>query len=255
MNLDFAKKKLQSFQPKPGKYQIRFVPNQFNKDFPITEITQHWGYKKYPLLALTNWNEQDPIVEFVQSLRKSKDPEDWNFAKKIQPTTQFFAPVVVRGEENMGVRWWGFGKGIYKELLSLVDDEDYGGDFSSITDGRDFTLEIIEDMVAGKKVNKVNSLRIKPKQTELSKSAEEITKWTTEQKDLKSLGKKHSYDELKGILEDFLGNKEENVETIDDTPVQEPVIIQESKTPIKKKKSDKFDELFETETPSDDLPF
>ncbi len=37
-----------------------------------------------------------------------------------------FAPVIVRGEEDKGVRMWEFGKEIYMQLLGIADDEDYG---------------------------------------------------------------------------------------------------------------------------------
>jgi len=37
-----------------------------------------------------------------------------------------FAPVIVRGEESQGVKFWGFGKTVYQELLSIIADPDYG---------------------------------------------------------------------------------------------------------------------------------
>ena len=39
---------------------------------------------------------------------------------------RIFAQVIVRGEEDKGVRLWEFGKNIYQSLLSLADDPDYG---------------------------------------------------------------------------------------------------------------------------------
>ena len=33
--------------------------------------------------------------------------------------------MVVRGEEKQGVKFWGFGKTVYQELLSIMDP-DYG---------------------------------------------------------------------------------------------------------------------------------
>ena len=51
-------------------------------------------------------------------------------AGKIQPKTRIFAPVVVRGEEEKGVRLWGFGITIYKALLALIADEDIAKDMT-----------------------------------------------------------------------------------------------------------------------------
>ena len=51
-----------------------------------------------------------------------------------------FVPVVVRGEETEGVKWWGFGKTVYQELLSIIADPDYG-DISDSMTGRDIVVE------------------------------------------------------------------------------------------------------------------
>ena len=52
-----------------GKYQIRFVPSLINKNNPFQEVYMHYGVGKYPIVALTNWGEQDPIVDFTKKLR------------------------------------------------------------------------------------------------------------------------------------------------------------------------------------------
>lgn len=275
MDLSFVKNKLQSFQPKEkktyekvdytkyyftpnvGKHQIRIVPCKFNQSFPVMEVYNHWGFKPYPILALSNWGEDDPINEFCQSLRKSKDPEDWNLAKKLSQKTQYITPVIVRGEEEKGVRFWSFGVTIYKQLLALAEDEDYG-DFSSITEGRDFTLEVVEDMVLGKKQKKVAGLRIKPKVSPLSTDAEQAKRWLEEQTDVRTLNKKLSYDEIKQILENYLNSKSESDnEVVEDEKEEVKQPIPSFKTiPPKKKKSDEFDKLFEEDDQqSDDLPF
>ena len=50
-----------------------------------------------------------------------------------------YAPVVVRGEESQGVKFWGFGKTVYQELLSIIDP-DYG-DITDPISGRDVSVE------------------------------------------------------------------------------------------------------------------
>ena len=39
---------------------------------------------------------------------------------------RFFSPVLVRGEEQEGIRVWGYGKMAYEKLLTIVLDPDYG---------------------------------------------------------------------------------------------------------------------------------
>lgn len=196
------------WKPKAGKYQIRILPSKFDSSNPFREVYLHYGFSKGPILALSNWNEKDPIVEFAKGLRKSSDKEDWQLAKKIEPKLRYFAPVIVRGEEDKGARLWEFGKLIYEQLLGIASDEDYG-DYTDITDGRDFTVEAVEDTVAGRKGIKC-TLRVKPKTSPISEDAKVVEKALNEQPDILSINKKYSFDELKDLLDKWLNPDDEN---------------------------------------------
>ena len=198
------------WKPKPGKYQVRILPSKFDKSNPFREVYFHYGFAKGPIVALSNFGEKDPIVEFAKNLRKSSDKEDWQLAKKIEPKLRYFAPVIVRGEEEKVARLWEFGKLIYEQLLGIAADEDYG-DFTDITDGRDFTVDAVEDMVANKKAIKCN-LRVKPKTSPISDDAALVTKLLEEQPDIFAINRKYSFDDLKAILDKWL-NPDEDTET------------------------------------------
>jgi len=240
------------WKPKAGKHQVRILPSKFDKANPFREVYLHYGFSKGPILALTNWGEKDPIDEFAKSLRKSSDPEDWTLAKKVAPKLRYFAPVLVRGEEDKGARLWEFGKLIYEQLLGIAADEDYG-DFTDITDGRDFTVDAVEDIVAGRKGIKC-TLRVKPKTTQVSDDSELVSKVLEEQPDILSINKHYSFDELKDLLDKFLNpENDDEPDSVDDTQPDdlnesEPVVTKTKKTPGKKEtSSDKFDKLFENE--------
>ena len=245
------------WKPKPGKYQIRILPSKFDKSNPFREVYFHYGFSKGPILALTNWNEKDPIAEFAKNLRKSADKEDWQLAKKIEPKLRYFVPVLVRGEEAQGPRLWEFGKLIYEQLLGIAADEDYG-DFTDITDGRDFTIEAVEDVVAGRKGIKCN-IRVKPKTSAISDDAAIVTKALDEQPDILGINKHYSFDELKELLDKWLNpdseedteapiaSKDEEEEEDDFlTEMQKPVeqTYKLDTTAVKASPSDKFDDLF-----------
>ena len=89
-----------------GKHSIRIVPSVFNKSNPFKEVYMHYGINNRTMMSLTNFNEKDPIVEFAQGLRKSSEKDNWQLAKKLEPKMRVFAPVIVRGEEDKGVRLW-----------------------------------------------------------------------------------------------------------------------------------------------------
>ena len=173
-----------------GKYQIRFVPSKINKDNPFQEVFMHYGVGKFPIVALTNWGEDDPIVEFSKKLRKSSESENWRLAKQLDPKMRVFAPVIVRGEEDKGVRLFEFSKTIYMELLSIADDEDYG-DFTDVAEGFDFVVNAskVQD-----RPGFALSLRPKPKQTPLSSDASQITTWLENQPILLEERYKYTYD-------------------------------------------------------------
>ena len=239
-----------------GKFQIRFVPSKLNKDNPFQEIFMHYGIGKFPIVALTNWGENDPVVEFSKKLRTSSDSENWRLAKQLDPKMRVFAPVIVRGEEEKGVRLFEFSKTLYMELLSVADDEDYG-DFTDINQGFDFVV------TATKVQDRPGfglSLRPKPKQTPISEDADQVKTWLENQPILLEERFKYTYDKLKEELQTFISGGEETEGSI----TSEPAVGFESEAPAKeekkftlstqgtpkKAKSEEFDSLFE-----DDLPF
>jgi hypothetical protein len=252
------------WKPTIGKTLIRVVPSKFDKSNPFKEVYFHYGVANRSMIALTNFGEKDPIVEFASQLRKSSEKENWQLAKKIEPKMRVFAPVIIRGEEEKGVRLWEFGKETYLELLSMVADEDIG-DFSDIYEGRDLTIETVGPEVTGTKYNK-STVRPRTKITPLSDNSTQAKMWMSEQPEILTLYKKYEYDEMKGILLTWL-NPETEVEESETEVVEQPTtpVVTSYTTPVKKKSSfneDEFDALFtEAKAPSkfsdedNDLPF
>ena len=243
------------WKPKPGKYQVRILPSKFDKSWPIREVQFHYGFAKGPILALTNWQEADPISDFAKQLRKSSDKEDWQLANKISPKSRFFAAVLVRGEEHLGARLWEFGKLTHDQLLGIAADDDYG-DFTDITDGRDFTIEATEDMVAGRKGIKC-TLRPKVKSTPISEDATLVEKALEEQPDILAINRKYSYDQLKEVLTKWLNPEDESTSETPSAPkvessdgfiaeMNKPVTPAYSleTAPAKTSNADKFNDLF-----------
>lgn len=236
-----------------GKYQIRIVPSKFDKNNPFTEVFVHYGFTKFPLYALTNWGEKDPIVEFCKQLKTVGDKESYSLARKLEPKMRIFAPVIVRGEEDKGVRLWEFGKEIYMQLLGIADDEDYG-DYTNITEGRDFTLEAVIGDIGGKKGLK-STIRIKPKTSPLSTDKNEVENWLEEQPNILDFQStfKMSFDKMKETLQTWLNpessDEENDGDETDESPFEEDgptQVTQVQPTPQMRKKSSsqKFDELF-----------
>jgi hypothetical protein len=240
-----------------GKYTIRFVTSKHKEIFgdneinPFKEMYVHYGIGKFPIFALTNWNEKDPIVEFAKQLKSSGDKEDWKQSKKLEPKLRVFAPVVVRGEEEKGVRLWEFGKEIYTQLLGIAEDEDYG-DFTNIQEGFDFTVKAVNSETAGRKGLKC-TISPRPKASPLSANATEAEKWLNEQPNILQIQRKYAFDELKGILQNFIlgpedADTEDEIGTVVSAPA--PASAPQNDFTLKtkpKSKADSFDDLFDDE--------
>jgi hypothetical protein len=120
-----------------------------------------------------------------------------------------FAPVIVRGRENEGVKFWGFGKTVYQELLSVIADPDYG-DITDPINGRDIMIERQTPAEAGNQYGKT-TVRVKPNMTPLTESKEMLSSFLDKQVNLTELYTEPSYDELKQALATYLNPDSEDV--------------------------------------------
>ena len=209
------------WSPPIGKHQVRIVPSAYNKSNPFKELFFHYGIgNKNTMIALSNFGEKDPIVEFSQGLRKSSVKEDWQMAKKLEPKMRTYVPVIVRGEEEKGVLLWGFGKQVYMELLAFTEDEDIG-DFTDPIQGRDIIIDVQGKETTGLSYN-TSSVRVRTKTTPLSEDAKKVQQWLTTQPDPTTQFKKYSYEEMKSTLMSHLNPEEEIKENADAVVVKAP---------------------------------
>jgi hypothetical protein len=256
-------KKVELWKPAPGKHQIRLVPYKFNEENPFIELYFHYNINNKSYLSPMSFGRPDPIVEFADKLKRMGDKEDWKAAKKMEPKLRTFVPVLVRGEEGEGVRFWGFGKTVYQEILGYMADPDYG-DITDPTTGRDITVEIVSAEDSGTSYP-VTTIRVKPKETPLVESAEETKKFLTSQMEITDLYQELTYSELKSVLEGWLnpsatGDDEletsvsaqtlsstaSPAESVIPTPTPKVEAVTEAPTPTKKLDdvTSAFDDLF-----------
>ena len=229
------------WKPQPGKTQIRIVPYKFNKENPFVEAFFHYGLggNKTYLSPVTNGNA-DPVAEFADKLKSTGNKDEWIQGKRLEPKMRTFAPVVVRGKESEGVKFWGFGKTVYQELLGVIADPDYG-DITDATNGRDIGIERQTPAEAGNQYGKT-TVRVKPNQTAITEDAEQLKGIFENQSNLTELYNEPTYDELKEVLQNFL-NPSDEAETSAPTNTTEKV-AEQTATKSTADVSDAFDNLF-----------
>ena len=291
MNLDAIKRKLDElnnseqgnvdnsdkFWSAPfGKSQIRIVPSVFNPDNPFTELKFHNKLAKYPILALSNFGEQDPVEDLIEKLRETSDKENWSLSGKLTPRPRYFVPVIVRGEEEKGVRIWSISVTVYKALLTLAADEEIG-DYTDIANGTDMVVEKV-------KKDPFPEITVRAKRTSspLSENKDEIEKWLKDQPDPMTLFRKPDYNFIKKKLKEYLdpSSATESTEKVNSkvsedvkkvAPKEEEAPVAEvklskpvasvTKAATQKSAASKFDDLFGDDddkihdTPDDKLPF
>ena len=226
------------WKPQPGKTQIRIVPYAFNKDNPFIELFFHYNLNNRSYLSPISFGRPDPIEEFAQKLKASGNKEDYQLSKKLEAKMRTFAPVIVRGEESQGVKFWGFGKTVYQELLSIIADPDYG-DITDPVNGRDVSVEFISAEESGASFPKTN-IRVKPNQTPISDEPSVLELVKTSQKDITEIYQEQSYDDLTNVLNEWLNPSEDSSE--EDTEESAPA--SDLATSKVKDTSEAFDELF-----------
>ena len=253
------------WRPTVGKQQVRIVPSAFDPKNPFTELKFYYGITNKVMISPLNFGEKDPIALFAQKLREGEyNKENYVLAKKLDAKNRIFVPVVVRGEEDKGVRLWQFGKTVYEELLALAVDEEIG-DYTDVASGRDLTVETVGPEVTGTPYNR-SSVRVRLKTTPLSEDSKQVEGWLKEQPNPKELFKRYTFDEMKSALEKWLAPEDSHEEgdIISEPAVEfdskpEPSKFQLDTSKAKKTKEDKFDSLFDensqVEDKHDDLPF
>ena len=249
MDLNAIKKRLNQLQttnnrtsslwkPQPGKTQIRIVPYAFNKDNPFIELFFHYNLNNRSYLSPISFGRPDPIEEFAQKLKGSGSKEDYQLSRKLEAKMRTFAPVIVRGEEKQGVKFWGFGKTVYQELLSIIADTDYG-DITDPVNGRDVVVEFISAGETGASYP-TTKIRVKPNQTPISDEPEVLEVVKTQQ-DIKEIYQELSYDDLTEVLNEWLNPSEDSTEE----EAQETTSSSEISSAKKvSNTSEAFDELF-----------
>ena len=225
------------WKPQPGKQVVRIVPYQHNKDNPFQELFFHYDLGGKTYLSPITFGRPDPIEEFAQKLRSSGNKDDYQIAKKLMAKMRTFAPVIVRGEESEGVRFWGFGKMVYQELLSVIADPDYG-DITDAMNGRDVTVEFISAEEAGKNFP-VTNIRVKPNQTPITEDDKLLDKLLNEQPNIQEMYQERSYDELTEVLNNWLTPSDDESEDEGESVTTE-VLSQKTV----KDTSEAFDQLF-----------
>lgn len=249
INMDLIKKRLTAlkasnkksnllWKPTEKEQTIRIVPYKHQPDYPYIELYFHYDLNGKTYISPVSFGKPDPVMEVAQELKNAGDKESWKMGRDLEPKLRTFAPVIVRGKESDGVKFWGFGKTVYESLLSNIADEECG-DISHPTDGRD--IVVWAEKEEGKKFLtpkiRIKMSRSKVIDTEAENSQELLKKIAEDQPDITEIWELKTYEELQEVLQKHLnpdtedagnGKTEDKPETKQETAKTEAAV--ETKT-------------------------
>jgi hypothetical protein len=236
-------KKQTLWKPEAGKTRVRIVPYVHRKENPFLELYFHYDIAKKSMLSPISMGNADPIVEFAEKLKKTGDKDEWLMGRKIEPKMRTYVPVIIRGKESEGVKFWGFGKQIYTEILSIISDPDYG-DITDLMNGRDIDVEFMPAEAPG--AFPKTAIRVKPN-TQPATDDKSIAEKIMNQPQITDIFPEPSYEELEKALAEWMNPENADSDVTEESTAAAPAAATKASTPAATKVdnvADAFNDLF-----------
>lgn len=256
------------WSPKQGRNVIRILPPVKTMEYFFQEVGRHNlspdGKKKVYCPSFTSGGELEcPVCEIVKELRDAGDKGSDDMAKQLSIRKMYWMNIINRDDQNAGPLIYTPGVTVFGDIVSLVQDPDYG-DIYDVDEGIDIIIER-----KGSGMQTEYSVKPRREATVLCEDSDLCEKWLEAASDLsyvevsddpeedKTISKGHAvfllpYDR---IVKDFnLDNIDEVVE--DEDEVEEEVVPK--KSPTKKQRTvvieEEEDEDDEEEEEEDETP-
>jgi len=131
---------------KPGKEpeQIRMIPYVHGDGLPSVEVAFHYdvaGIRSVVCPAVT-YGKECPVCDFAEVFKVKGGDDNYAIYKKYHAKIRTYSAIVVRGKEDQGVKLWGYGVGIDKEITKKSLNPDYN-DLEDAKAGHDLVVSSI----------------------------------------------------------------------------------------------------------------
>jgi len=120
-----------------------------------------------------------PVCEIVDQLYQAGDTASKAFAGQIRAKKEYWMNVIARADEKTGVKIYTPGVMVFRQLMSLIQDPDYG-DITDVEDGYDIKIER-----KGKTKNDTDyQVRAAKNSSPLSDDPDKVEEWLNAAKDV-----------------------------------------------------------------------
>lgn len=241
--------KLQFWKPAMGLNVVRFLPYDDGNGQPFQEIN-YYNSKKLSerrVIAPVQFGMPDPVADLLESLRPERAKKEvWNIMKELQMKPTYYAPVIVRGQEDRGVQIWEMNPTIVKSIYATLTHPDWvDEDLFHPENGYDFTVEVTD---SGKKFNdfmvKAYTINPRRKPEPLAKNKSDREKLIASTPNLLEHNKQYvkSEESLKDLIANFLAliDSPSGTPSEDGLEVTSTVEVGEKATAVKSKIDEAF---------------
>lgn len=139
------------WKPELGDNFIRFVPFQDKNGQPFYQVGFYTsellvGQDGWRQVAPAQFGEEDPIFDLLTTLSKQRQPtEIFKLMNNLRPKDSYYAPILVRGQEDKGVQVWELNLSKVKDIYAILAHQDYiDEDLFDPKTGRDFVVSVTE---------------------------------------------------------------------------------------------------------------
>ncbi len=198
------------WKPTAGTTDIRLLPYKHTEDGSFLMVGLHYNTfgNRDPYLSPGFFGKPDPIFEFCQKLRniqgRSKDEwwADIQVVNKLEYSKRFIAPILVRGLESEGVKFWEFGAKVFNKIAALTENPDYG-DIEDMETGTDLTVTYTPNKEDVRK----SETEITPRRNSSKATTDPVVLNAIEEMpNVLKMIHEPTYDEFKQMLADFIGS-------------------------------------------------
>lgn len=137
--------KMNWFKPGLGQHDIRFLPYTDANGQPFQEVAYYDSklLAEMRFVAPTQFGMKDPVLELLTELKKDRSKEAWTLWKNLTPRERYYAPIVVRGEEEKGVQIWELNSRLVRDIYGILAHPDYKDEnLMDPEKGYDFTVMV-----------------------------------------------------------------------------------------------------------------
>lgn len=135
--------KINWFKPTLGQIDVRFLPYSDSNGQPFQEIAYYDSklLSDRRFVTPNQFGEEDPVFDLLTQLRKDRSKEAWKLWRNLQPKERYYAPILVRNEEDKGIQIWEISPTLVKDIYAILAHPDYRDEnLMDPENGYDFTV-------------------------------------------------------------------------------------------------------------------